>query len=47
MDPMYQYMAVAGLVVVGVALFLKGGKWWGLAPIAGAVYWLLHLLQGH
>ncbi len=40
-------MAIGALIIVGAALLLKGGKWWGLAPIAGGVYWLLQLLQSY
>ena len=45
-DATYQYMIVLGLIVAGAAIILKGGKWWGMLPIAGGVYWLLQMLQG-
>jgi hypothetical protein len=46
-DPAYQYMAIAGLIIAGAAIFLKAGKWWGALPIAAAVYWLFQMLKGY
>ncbi|OPZ17604.1 MAG: hypothetical protein BWZ10_01171 [candidate division BRC1 bacterium ADurb.BinA364] len=35
----YQYVGILVSIIIGFAIVLKAGKWWGWLAIAAALYW--------